>query len=217
MVVREYVWEFPVRLTHWANALSIVVLSFTGYYIGHPFLIAEGATAYVMGTMRFVHFIAGYVFLLSLLVRIYWFFVGNRYARWRAYVAMNRQDFRNLLGTLQYYLLLRWRPLHFMGHNPLAGMTYQLVYLIFAVEIVTGLALYSLEQEGGIWSFAFAWVLLFGIQTVRLVHHLGMWLLIGFVIHHVYSAMVMDMEESTGLMGSIISGFKFNNSPKDRH
>lgn len=35
---RIYVWEIPVRLTHWVNALSIVMLSFTGYYIARPYL-----------------------------------------------------------------------------------------------------------------------------------------------------------------------------------
>ena len=34
----EYVWEFPVRLTHWLNFLAIIILTFTGVYIGSPFM-----------------------------------------------------------------------------------------------------------------------------------------------------------------------------------
>ena len=37
MLEIRYVWEWPVRLTHWFNMLAIVVLSVTGYYIGHPY------------------------------------------------------------------------------------------------------------------------------------------------------------------------------------
>ena len=32
--------------------------------------------------MRFIHFVAAFVFFFNFLVRIYWGFVGNRYARW---------------------------------------------------------------------------------------------------------------------------------------
>ena len=47
-----YVWQYPLRLFHWGMVLSIAVLSFTGYYIHNPYLIAHGSGAYVMGTMR---------------------------------------------------------------------------------------------------------------------------------------------------------------------
>jgi len=210
---QKYVWQFPVRLIHWVNVLCIGMLAATGYYIGHPYLIASGE-AFTMGTVRTLHFVFGYTFLVSFLARVYWFFAGNRYARWRAYVILNRRDARDALEPFKYQLFLRWRPAHFMGHNPLAGMTYQALHLVFAVEIVTGLALYG-HHGGGLWSAAFGWVLWLGVPVVRLAHHLGMWLIAGFVIHHVYSALIMDMEESTGLMGSIISGYKFDKEGND--
>ena len=36
-----------------------------------------------------------------------------------------------------------------------------------------------------------------------------MWLLLGFMVHHVYSSLLMDAEEKNGLMTSIFSGYKF--------
>jgi Ni,Fe-hydrogenase I cytochrome b subunit len=33
-----YVWDLVVRSTHWLIALSLIVLSVTGVYIGNPFL-----------------------------------------------------------------------------------------------------------------------------------------------------------------------------------
>ena len=41
-LVRVYVWEWPVRLTHWAIVLSIAVLAVTGITIGYPLLIVRG-------------------------------------------------------------------------------------------------------------------------------------------------------------------------------
>ena len=52
--VRFYVWELPVRVSHWFIFLSVVVLSFTGYYMHNPFIVVRSRTACVMGTMGFI-------------------------------------------------------------------------------------------------------------------------------------------------------------------
>ena len=77
-----YVWELPVRLYHWVNALCVVVLCVTGYLIGkplaHPASRQEASFSYWFGTVRFIHFVAAFVFFFNFLFRIYWGFVGNR-------------------------------------------------------------------------------------------------------------------------------------------
>ena len=80
---RLYVWELPVRLTHWVIFFAIVILAATGYYIGNPFISVPGAATdhFVMGTVRAVHLYTAIVFAMAVLVRIYWLFVGNGYAR----------------------------------------------------------------------------------------------------------------------------------------
>jgi Ni,Fe-hydrogenase I cytochrome b subunit len=40
------------------------------------------------------------------------------------------------------------------------------------------------------------------------MHHMGMWLLWGFVAHHVASAVLVDRETRGGLIGGIFSGYK---------
>jgi len=42
---RVYVWEIPIRVYHWLNALCILVLCVTGYMIGQPLAIQQGAEA----------------------------------------------------------------------------------------------------------------------------------------------------------------------------
>jgi Ni/Fe-hydrogenase 1 B-type cytochrome subunit len=77
------------------------------------------------------------------------------------------------------------------------------------LQVLTGFALQSFGGAG--WrTVAFGWVFsLAGPQTVRLVHHVIMWLLLGFAVHHVYSSLLMDAEEKTGVVASIFSGYKF--------
>jgi hypothetical protein len=61
----------------------------------------------------------------------------------------------------------------------------------------------------------FGWVIvLFGVQFLRLVHFLLMFLIIAFTIHHVYSAVLIDIEEQSGMISSMIIGRK---SPTARH
>ena len=43
---------------------------------------------------------------------------------------------------------------------------------------------------------------------MRLVHDIIMWLILAFVIHHVYTAILIDIQERSGLVSSIITGCK---------
>ena len=62
-----YVYEAPVRLWHWVNALAIVVLAVTGYFIGKPLPTVPGEAAenFVLGYIRFAHFAAAYIFAVG--------------------------------------------------------------------------------------------------------------------------------------------------------
>jgi len=88
----KYVWELPVRLTHWIIAASIFILFATGLYIASPVAGPRGEpyNNFFMGRVRETHFIAAYVFLFAMLVRLYWFFVGNRYATLRVPAGLAR-------------------------------------------------------------------------------------------------------------------------------
>jgi len=203
---RAYVWEVPVRLTHWVNVLAILVLAGTGFYIGNPFI---SGSVYLMGWVRAIHRITAYTFAASLLLRLYWAFAGNQWASWRVLLPyLTQEGRRRLAETFLYYVFARWRPPPEVGHNALAAMTYSLVVLLMVVEVLTGFALLSVAK-GGWWSVTFGWVFwVLSPQGARLLHHLIMWLLLGFAVHHVYSALLMDFEEKNGLMSSIFTGYK---------
>ena len=85
-IVRVYVWEVPVRVTHWLIAISIGVLSVTGFYIGRPFVSVPGPAgqSFVMGWMKVIHGYAAYTFIAAVIARILWMFTGNEWASWRA-------------------------------------------------------------------------------------------------------------------------------------
>jgi Ni/Fe-hydrogenase 1 B-type cytochrome subunit len=209
-LVTKYVWEWPVRIVHWVNFLAILTLSVTGIYIGSPKTLALNPSQYVMGWIRFVHFVAGYVFAISVLSRIYWAFKGNEYANWRIFVPYLFKDGRkNMKETFLFYTFFKAKAPHVTGHNALAGSVYLVIFLLYLVMIFTGFALYSQYAPDSLMHGAFGWLFsLFSNQGVRLTHHIVMWLLLAFAIHHVYSAWLMDVKEKNGVMSSIFGGYK---------
>lgn len=216
--VPVYVWDLVVRSTHWLIALSMIVLSLTGLYIGRPFLTSIGPAnqRFVMGWVKVIHFYGAIVFSLSVGARVVWMFTGTRWARWDQFVPTTRKRLVELVQVLRFYLFLRPLPPLVTGHNPLAGVTYVGVFGLYLVMIFTGFALYSVNAHTSYMEFWQVLLPLFGgPANTRWLHHVTMWFLIGFVVHHVFSALLVSRVERNGTMESIFSGFKFLPRTKD--
>ena len=208
--VRLYVWEWPVRISHWTFVFTIISLSITGYYMHAPYVAARGHTAYVMGTIRFVHLLSGFLFMAAMMICLVWFFIGNRWSRWDQFIPTTQKRWKQLIQVGKYYGFMAWSPIRFIGHNPMAGAAYAVVYAMVITEVITGLVLFSLIVHNPILTFFVGWIpLLVDIQWLREIHFLfmfGFWM---FFIHHIYTAILVSVEEENGLMDSIFSGYKF--------
>jgi Ni/Fe-hydrogenase 1 B-type cytochrome subunit len=212
-LVRVYVWDLPVRLTHWLIAGSIVVLASTGYYIGNPFIVAPDPAGqeFVMGTVLAIHFFAAAVFSLSEFSRIAWMFMGNRYARWDQLVPTNRGRWKEAWEWLKFYIYFRPATPRFVGHNSLAGMTYILIYAVCLLAAFTGYSMFAVSAGAGSPMRVFAALLpLFGgLQTARWIHHICMWVIVLFVIHHVSCALLVSRAAKNAALESMFSGYRF--------
>jgi Ni/Fe-hydrogenase 1 B-type cytochrome subunit len=138
-------------------------------------------------------------------------FLGNRYSTWDKFIPVARRQRAGLIPTLRFYLFLLRKPPGFVGHNPLAGMAYVLVFGLYLIAITTGLALYatSVHVDSPLRIFTSLAPLFGGLQTARWIHHATMWLLLGFAVHHVYSSLLMSQVEQNATVESIFSGYKF--------
>ena len=205
--LRIYIWQVPVRATHWVTAGCIVVLSLTGGYIADPFLIPAGDST--MMTARLIHMVAAITLLASGLVRTWWLLAGNRFSRWSAFIPTSRVQATELFRQAGFYMFLRREIPKVLGHNQLAAAAYLALFFLLLVETVTGFALDGLiGSEPG--ATAFGWLReLLGPQTIRLVHHLSMWAILAIALFHVYSTILVDHLERNGLVSSMFSGYKF--------
>ena len=210
-----YVYEAPVRLWHWVNALAITVLAVTGYFIGSPLPTQPGEASanYLMGYIRFAHFSAAYIFAVGLAMRIYWAFVGNHHARELFTLPLfNTAYWKEVLTMVKWYAFLIRRPNRYVGHNPLARLAMFFGYFLLSLfMIATGFAMYGEGLQAGSWADRmFGWVipLLGQSQDVHTWHHLGMWVLICFVIFHVYAAIREDIMGRQSIVSTMISGHR---------
>ncbi len=209
-LVRTYVWEKPVRIAHWLMFFAIVFLAFTGLYMHRPFVLSSGRGAFVMARMRFIHVVSGFVLIAAFALRVYWFFRGNFWSRWTAYVPIHRQQWLGIRDMLEFYLFMRFEPGRRTGHNPLAALSYFFIYLLIAVEIVTGLVLYSRVVGNRVLLQATTWLALaIDPSYLRLTHYFLTFVFFAFVIFHVYASVLVSLEEENGLLDSIFSGWKF--------
>lgn len=208
-----YVYEAPVRLWHWVNASCILVLAITGFLIGTPLPSTPGEASanFLMGNVRFLHFAAGQILAVGFLLRIYWAFVGNAHARQIFFVPVWRRSYwREVLHEIRWYLFLNRKPKKYIGHNPLAQSAMFLMFTLpTAFMIITGFALYSEGTGRDSWEAKlFGWV--FSIfpnsQDVHTLHHLGMWVIVVFIMIHIYAAVREDIMSRQSIISSMISG-----------
>lgn len=211
---RVYVWELPVRIFHWVNALCIIVLAATGYLIGNPQAIFSANEAYQQnwfGWVRFTHFATAYIFLFNIVFRVYWSFVGNEYSRWYNYIPFRKEQFKNIweVTTTDIFQLHLHRKL-FIGHNYMASFSYFILLLVSLLSVITGFALYASMSDFFL-PHLFSWVIpLFGGDAwVRQWHHILMWVMIVFTLIHLYLVFYHDAFEGRGTTSSIIGGWTF--------
>ena len=207
--VAVYVWQYPLRLTHWILLISIAVLGFTGYYLHNPFIPGRSTTPFLMGWFRFVHEAVGMVFIAFCMLRFYLFFGGNHWESWRQIVPRRAKQFREATEVMKFYAFLRPTPVAKVGHNAMAAFSYIGIYSMVFVEIVTGLVMYNWLAHSPILTPLLAWIPRFiSIQNIRLIHFCLMFVFIAFGILHVHLCLIVSAAEKRGLMDSIFTGYK---------
>lgn len=220
-VRRIYVWQLPVRLYHWINALSIVLLIITGYLIGRPIALqmsAEASASYWFGTVRFIHFVSAFFFFFNFVYRIYWGFVGNRFANWKNFIPLKKNQWKEMKDVLRIDIIhAKGKPLESIGHNSLAGFTYFITFLAFLFQCITGFGMYSAMSTSFLPKM-FAWIipLMGGDFAVRQWHHISLWFFVIFSMIHIYLVFYHDYIEGHGVISSIVGGWKFIEDDKKK-
>jgi Ni/Fe-hydrogenase 1 B-type cytochrome subunit len=216
---RVYVWELPVRVYHWINAVALVLLCVTGYLIGAPFVgstpprrISSTGSAGCGSSTSLAH---------SSMYSTFWRgstgdLSETNTANWAAFFPLKPSQRQEIVDVIKSDVLET--KLHgpiSTGHNALAGLIYFFTFLAFVAQTITGFALYSSMSNSWL-PRMFVWIvpLMGGDFGVRFWHHLFLWFFVTFIIVHVYLAFYHDYIEGRGTVSSIIGGWKFEREKK---
>ncbi|WP_374575670.1 cytochrome b/b6 domain-containing protein [Phenylobacterium sp.] len=136
-------WDLPLRLFHWALAISIAV----------AFLSSEEDSA-----LAAWHMAAGWTAAVLIAFRLVWGFIGGEHARFASFLRPGRigAHLRELLGG---------RPAATVGHNPLGALAVVGLLGLTAATVFTGAARGEDLHE----ALAYALLALVGVHVAAVV------------------------------------------------
>lgn len=127
-----------LRVNHWLMVISSIILTLTGFYIADPYTVSSGETIdkFLMGDMRFVHLLAGFV-LTGLILS------GAEYdAGVTSWVYGALKPVENLLGGLAVtrfiHHIVTWRIILFMVVHIYMAFWYDVVFKEGTVSSMIG-------------------------------------------------------------------------------
>ncbi len=178
---------WPVRLMHWTNVLAMVVLIGSGWGIYNDSVIIHGI--YFPRTLRIGSWAAE-----SLLWHFaaMWLLIANGAAYLAYGIATGRLHerllpirLRDVVQTLRDTLKLTLAHEDLTTYNAVQKILYIVAILAGIAQVVSGLAIWKPVQLSGLVT------LLGGFQGARLVHFVGMGVLVGFLLVHVALALLV--------------------------
>ena len=221
-----------MRIIHWVNVISMVVAIITGLYIAEPYyqtLIAQDAVdKYVMAWNRWGHFIVAIIFDVTSIIVAYLFFF-SRFEKPYKKVIPNKKNIQEFGAVLMNLITLNRTKNFDSSHSDSFNTVYFLVFhLLLAWMLLTGLQLYVHGLASGLSSIGQWWPAMLHFVTdwtiaitggtlmdVRIAHHMSMWLIIVWVVFHIYYQVWRTIFWKEGDIAIVVGGSKFVKEKED--
>jgi len=215
-----------MRLNHWVVAICMVAAVITGLYIGHPYyqtLIAEPAVnKYVMAWNRWIHFMAAIIFDVSSIVIVYLYF----FSRFEKPILKLLPTPKNIKEFVQVFINLitfnRVKKFDSSHSDSFNTVYFFIFHLLLAWMLFTGLQLYVHGLESGLSSIGSWWPAILHWATdwtvavtggtymdVRISHHITMYIIIVWVMFHIYYQIWRTIYWQEGDIAIVFGGSKF--------
>jgi thiosulfate reductase cytochrome b subunit len=195
---RFYIYKLYERFWHWTQAFLIFFLALTGFEVHGSFSFFGFETAVDL------HNKAAWAFIILTIFTIFWHFTTGE---WRQYMPTTQ----NLKAQAEYYILGIFRNAPHPTRktvlsklNPLQRLVYlSLKILVFPVMIASGLAymFYRYPSQGEIKELGIQ-----SLETVAFAHTIGAYILIAFVVVHLY--LITTGHTLTSNLKAMITGWE---------
>ena len=214
-----------MRIIHWANAICMVVAVITGLYIGHPYyqtLIADPAVdKYVMAWNRWGHFIVAIIFDVTAVLIGYLYFFSRFEKPYKKLIPTikNIGEFCEVfLNLITFNRRKKFDSSHSDSYNI---VFFTIFHFLLVFMLFTGLQLYVQGLAAGISSIGTWWPSMLHLVTdwtlsvfggnmgVRIAHHTSMYLILVWVMCHIYYQIWRTIFWKEGDIAIVIGGSKF--------
>jgi Ni/Fe-hydrogenase 1 B-type cytochrome subunit len=215
MALAEYrVWDRTQRVFHWVNFLAVLTLAAIGTVILNAGRLGIPNDPGVVA-LKTVHVYVGYAFLLNLVWRLVWAFVGGPFARWRALLPGGPMFSRRLAEFVKG--ALRGHAPFYLGHNPLARIFMSLLVLLLVVQGVTGIVLAGTDvYMGPLGGTMREWVAA-GTHDPALVRpyapdtvNAQAYALLALIVSHIAAAVIAEVREGGSIISAMFTGRKIH-------
>lgn len=215
-----------MRIVHWVNVFSIVAAVITGLYIGHPYyqsMIADPAVhKFVMAWNRWIHFIGAILLDVTSIVVAYLYFF-SRFEKPYKKLIPNPDNVKEFCEVVINLATLNRRKKFDSSHSDSFNTVYfTIMHLMLAWMLLTGLQMYVHGLESGYSSIGSWWPWMLHTVTdwtiavtggtlmdVRISHHITMWLIVAWVMFHIYYQVWRTIFWKEGDIAIVIGGVKF--------
>jgi thiosulfate reductase cytochrome b subunit len=162
------------RFWHWTQGLLVILLGVTGFEIYNSFKLFGYETAVRL------HSAAAWAFLLLIALAIFWLLISKQY---KNFIPTSE----NIKAQINYYLSGIFKgaahptkKTKLSKLNPLQRIVYlALIILVFPVQLISGFLYMYYHYPNKPFELA-------GLKTVATIHVLGAFLLVVFLIVHLY-------------------------------
>ena len=214
-----------MRTIHWTNAFCMIVAVATGLYIGHPYyqsFIADPAVdKYVMAWNRWGHFIAAIIFDVTAILIGYLYLFSNFEKPYKK-ILPTKQNFIEFWEVFFNLITFNRRKKFDSTHSDSYNIVFfTFFHILLVFMLLTGLQLYvhglaSGESSIGTWwpamlHLATDWTLSVfgGNMGVRIAHHTAMYLILVWVMSHIYYQIWRTIFWREGDINIVFGGYKF--------
>ncbi len=215
-----------MRWNHWIVAICMVGAVITGLYIGHPyyqsFISDPAVDKYVMAWNRWIHFMAAIIFDVSSIVVAYLYFF-SRFEKPYKKLIPNQTNIKEFIEVFLNLVTLNRRKTFNSSHSDSFNIVFFTVFhLLLLWMLLTGLQLYVHGLASGLSSIGEWWPAMLHLATdwtlwitggttvdVRISHHISMYLIIVWVMFHVYYQIWRTIFWQEGDISIVIGGSKF--------
>ncbi len=177
----------PIRIMHWVNAVAMLVMITSGWGIYNDDVIIRGfhfGSFWRLGDWAAWslnwHFAGMWLLVINGLIYLTYGFVTGRF-REKLLPIRPSDIVQTVVDTLHFKIAHE----DITVYNAVQKLLYIIVILAGVTQVVTGLAIWKPVQFSGLVS------LLGGFQTARVLHFVGMAVIVGFLIVHVALALLV--------------------------